>query len=65
MTALAQFAFISPIHRVKHWDATNRKRLKCWARESECVFCKRGLSKINEFTYGLYTKMTVLLIYLI
>tara|TARA_R100000049_G_C1927520_1_gene71764 strand:+ start:449 stop:1138 length:690 start_codon:yes stop_codon:yes gene_type:complete len=54
MTALAQFAFISPIHRVKHWDATNRKRLKCWAKESECVFCKRGLSKINEFTYGLY-----------
>jgi len=54
MTALAQFAFISPIHRVKHWDATNRKRLKCWASESECVFCKRGLSKINEFTYGLY-----------
>ena len=27
---------------------------KCWAKEGECVFCKNGTPKINEFTYGLY-----------
>ena len=54
MTALGQFAFISPIHRVKHWNPTTRKRNKCWAKEGECVFCKNGTPKINEFTYGIY-----------
>ena len=55
MTALGQFAFISPIHRVKHWNPTTKKRNKCWAKEGECVFCKNNTPKINEFTYGLYT----------
>ena len=54
MNALLQFAFISPIHRVKHWNQGSGKRTKCWAKEGECVFCKRGISKINEFTYGIY-----------
>ena len=54
MTALGQFAFIAPIHRVKHWNPTTKKRNKCWAKEGECVFCKNGTPKINEFTYGLY-----------
>ena len=54
MKALVQFAFISPIHRVKHWNQSSRKRTKCWAKEGECVFCKRGVTKINEFTYGVY-----------
>ena len=54
MTALGQFAFIAPIHRVKHWNPTTRKRNKCWAKEGECVFCKNGTPKINEFTYGIY-----------
>ena len=54
MTALGQFAFIAPIHRVKHWNPTTKKRNKCWAKEGECVFCKRGTPKINEFTYGIY-----------
>ena len=51
MKALGQFAFIAPIHRVKHWNPTTKKRNKCWAKESECVFCKNGTPKINEFTY--------------
>ena len=54
MTALGQFAFISPIHRVKHWNPTTKKRNKCWAKEGECVFCKNNTPKINEFTYGIY-----------
>tara|TARA_R100001082_G_scaffold85859_1_gene52468 strand:+ start:361 stop:1029 length:669 start_codon:yes stop_codon:yes gene_type:complete len=54
MTALGQFAFIAPIHRVKHWNPTTKRRNKCWAKEGECVFCKNGTPKINEFTYGLY-----------
>ena len=54
MTALGQFAFIAPIHRVKHWNPTTRKRNKCWAKEGECIFCKNSTPKINEFTYGIY-----------
>jgi hypothetical protein len=54
MKAVGQFAFIAPIHRVKHWNPTTKKRNKCWAKESECVFCKNGTPKINEFTYGIY-----------
>ena len=54
MMALGQFAFIAPIHRVKHWNPTTKRRNKCWAKEGECVFCKNGTPKINEFTYGLY-----------
>jgi hypothetical protein len=54
MTALGQFAFIAPIHRVKHWNQSSGKRTKCWAKEGDCVFCQRGIAKINEFTYGIY-----------
>ena len=54
MTALGQFAFIAPIHRVKHWNQATKRRVKCWAKESDCVFCQREVPKINEFTYGLY-----------
>lgn len=54
MTALGQFAFIAPIHRVKHYNKGSGKRNKCWAKEGDCVFCKRGIAKINEFTYGIY-----------
>jgi hypothetical protein len=39
---------------VKHWNPTTKRRNKCWAKEGECVFCKNGTPKINEFTYGLY-----------
>mgnify|MGYP003625975495 FL=1 len=54
MTALAQFAFITPIHRVRHWNPAARRRVKCWAREGDCVYCERNTPKIQEFTYGIY-----------
>ncbi len=64
MIALAQFAFISPIHRVRHWDASKKRRVKCWAAEGECVFCQRNLPKINEFTYGIYNDGSKIVKYL-
>ena len=54
MTALVQFAFIAPIHRIKHWNQTSSRRSKCWAKEGECKFCQSGIPKIHEFTYGVY-----------
>ena len=54
MSALGQFAFIAPIHRLKHWNQSSRRRVKCWAGEGACVFCEQDIPKINEFTYGLY-----------
>ena len=54
MSALGQFAFIAPIHRVKHWNQSARRRVKCCAGEGDCVFCEQDIPKINEFTYGLY-----------
>jgi len=64
MTALGQFAFIAPIHRVKHWNPTTKRRNKCWAKEGECVFCKNGTPKINEFTYGIYVSAEKVISYL-
>jgi len=64
MTALGQFAFIAPIHRVKHWNPTTKRRNKCWAKEGECVFCKNGTPKINEFTYGVYVSAEKIIKYL-
>ena len=64
MTALGQFAFIAPIHRVKHWNPTTKRRNKCWAKEGECVFCKNGTPKINEFTYGIYVSEEKIIKYL-
>ena len=54
MTALVQFAFISPIHRIRHWNQSIGKRSKCWAKEGKCKFCFGGIAKIHEFTYGVY-----------
>ena len=58
MTALGQFAFISPIHRVRHWNPAQRKRVKCWASEGKCIHCDREIPKINEFTYGIYHSLS-------
>jgi len=54
MTALVQFAFIAPIHRIKHWNQASSRRSKCWAKEGKCKFCRGGIPKIHEFTYGVY-----------
>lgn len=54
MTALSQFAFLSPIHRVRHWNQQQRRRVKCWAKDGDCIFCKNNTPKIDEFTYGIY-----------
>ena len=64
MTAKGQFAFIAPIHRVKHWNPSTKRRNKCWAKEGECVFCKNGTPKINEFTYGIYITSEKIIKYL-
>ena len=55
MTAIAQFAYINPLHRLKHWDAKKRRRVDCWqAREQKCYYCEAGLSQIHDYTYGVY-----------
>ena len=53
--ALGQFAFIAPIHRVKHWNPALKKRTKCWSGDGKCTPCAQGIPKIHEFTYGIYT----------
>ena len=56
MTALGQFAYINPLHRVVHWDTKNEKRAKCWEEhDRNCFYCDKGLYRIHEYTYGLYT----------
>ena len=58
MTALAQFAYINPLYKVVHWDKKNGKRVKCWIEEGRrCFHCERNVSRIKEYTYGIYTKI--------
>jgi hypothetical protein len=52
--SLAQFAFITPIHRIRHWNPAIKKRVRCWATEGTCTNCRKGVPKIHEFTYGIY-----------
>ena len=54
MMALVQFAFIAPIHRIRHYNPASGKRSKCWAKEGKCQACRKGITKIHEFTYGIY-----------
>ena len=55
MTALGQFAYVNPLHRVVHWDKKNGKRTKCWEEDDRnCFYCDKGLHRIHEYTYGLY-----------
>ena len=57
MTALAQFAFVNPLHRVKHYVQSKNKRVDCWAeRTGKCVYCDNGIMKVNDFTYGIFTE---------
>ena len=56
MTALCQFAYINPIHKVMHWDAENKRRTNCLKGKYEhCKTCDRGVPVIHDYTYGIYT----------
>ena len=55
MTAIGQFAYVNPLHRLKHWDAKKHRRVDCWqARGDKCYYCEAGLPQIHDYTYGLY-----------
>lgn len=55
MTALAQFAYVSPIPRVMHYNKSTGKRYQCKQEKYEkCEACVRGIDQISEFTYGVY-----------
>ena len=55
MTAEAQFAFISPLHRLQHWISSKRKRVQCYQQKGkECIYCKNGLRQQHDFTYGIF-----------
>ena len=55
MTAEAQFAFISPLHRLQHWISSKRKQVMCWQQKGkECIYCKNGLRQQHDFTYGIF-----------
>tara|TARA_R100001443_G_scaffold53657_2_gene65280 strand:+ start:114 stop:770 length:657 start_codon:yes stop_codon:yes gene_type:complete len=57
MTALAQFAYVSPIPRVMHWNKTTGKRYQCkQERYEKCEACDKGIDQISEYTYGIYIK---------
>ena len=55
MTALAQFAYVTPIQRVMHWNNTTRRRTYCYEEKYEkCFMCDKGVQKIYDYTYGLF-----------
>ena len=57
MIALGQFAYVNPIKRVMHWDNKNKRRTGCYGEKYEkCYSCDRGVQKIYDYTYGLFTK---------
>ena len=57
MTAVGQFAFINPLHRIKHWSSSKKRRVDCWEpKGKECFFCKRGMAQIHDYTYGVYSE---------
>jgi len=56
MTALCQFAYVNPIHKVMHWDAENKRRTNCLKGKYEkCATCDKGVTTIHDYTYGIYT----------
>jgi len=57
MTALGQFAFVNPLHRVKHYVQSKNRRVDCWAeRTGKCIYCENGIMKVNDYTYGIFTE---------
>ena len=56
MTALCQFAYVTPLHKVMHWDDINKRRTLCYQGKYEkCTTCDRGIAQIHDYTYGIYT----------
>ena len=56
MTALCQFAYVNPIHKVMHWDAEQKRRTTCLkGRYERCSTCDKGVPIIHDYTYGIYT----------
>ena len=56
MTALCQFAYVNPIHKVMHWDAEQKRRTTCLKGKYErCSTCDKGGQIIHNYTYGIYT----------
>jgi len=57
MTAICQFAYVSPIPRVMHYNKYTRGRYPCKQEKYEkCEACDRGIDQIYEFTYGIYIR---------
>tara|TARA_R100001530_G_scaffold79183_4_gene55268 strand:- start:120 stop:806 length:687 start_codon:yes stop_codon:yes gene_type:complete len=57
MTTLGQFAFVNPLHRLKHWNNKERRRVDCWQQKGKpCFYCQKGFTQIHDYTYGLYTE---------
>ena len=55
MTALCQFAYVTPLHKVMHWDDINKRRTICYQGKYEkCTTCDRGIAQIHDYTYGIY-----------
>tara|TARA_R110002020_G_scaffold467543_1_gene691155 strand:+ start:3366 stop:4025 length:660 start_codon:yes stop_codon:yes gene_type:complete len=57
MTALCQFAYVTPIPRVMHYNKQTRGRYECKQEKYEkCEACNKGIDQISEYTYGIYIK---------
>jgi len=55
MNAEAQFAFISPLHRLQHWISSKRRKAMCWQQQGKpCVHCENGLKQQHDYTYGIF-----------
>ena len=55
MTALAQFAYVTPIPRVMHYNKYTKGRYECKQEKYEkCEACDKGIDQISEYTYGVY-----------
>ena len=57
MTALGQFAYVTPIPRVMHYNKHTKGRYECKQEKYEkCEACDKGIDQISEYTYGIYIK---------
>ena len=56
MTALCQFAYVTPLHKVMHWDDINKRRTICYQGKYErCTTCDKDIPQIHDYTYGVFT----------